>query len=242
MTTGTITGKSMAQTPKSALGFGLPLTSSVCAKLMAIIAVAPTTDPDDRSMPPVMMTCVTPSGMTGGAVDIVLTNANGGRLLVTNAAADNDSSFSQKVGEGFLFATGKRAFFRALFQVSDATESDFIMGLQITDTTPLAVTDGVFFQKDDDDALLDFHVEKDSVQVDATGIFTVLDATDLEVAFYWDGIDRIWYGVNGTALGFVTPGASLPDNEELTVSFGIQNGEAVAKTMTVDYIFAAMER
>jgi hypothetical protein len=33
----------------------------------------------------------------------------------------------------------------------------------------------------------------------------------------------------------------LPDTE-LTVSFGIQNGEAVAKTMTVDYIFAAKER
>ena len=32
------------------------------------------------------------------------------------------------------------------------------------------------------------------------------------------------------------------DDEELTVSFGIQNGEAVAKTMTIDYILAAVER
>jgi hypothetical protein len=34
----------------------------------------------------------------------------------------------------------------------------------------------------------------------------------------------------------------MPDDEDLTVSFGIQNGEAVAKTMTVDYILAAMDR
>ena len=33
----------------------------------------------------------------------------------------------------------------------------------------------------------------------------------------------------------------LPDTE-LTISFGVQNGEAVAKTMTIDYIFAARER
>jgi len=177
-----------------------------------------------------------------GVATQALADANGGRLLVTNAAADNDSSFSDKVGESFLFELGKKAFFRALFQVNDATQSDFIMGLQITDTTPLAVTDGVYFRKDDGDALLDFLAIKNSVAVTATGIETVVDATDLEVAFFWDGISRIWYGVNGSALGFIDPGASLPDDEVLTVSFGVQNGEAVAKTMAVDYIFAAMER
>ena len=35
---------------------------------------------------------------------------------------------------------------------------------------------------------------------------------------------------------------NAPDDEDLTVSFGIQNGAAAAKTMTVDYIFAAVER
>ena len=34
-----------------------------CAKLIAIIAVAPTTEPDERSMPPEMMTWVTPMAM-----------------------------------------------------------------------------------------------------------------------------------------------------------------------------------
>ena len=48
---------------KMALGLGLPLTSATCAKDMAIIAVAPTIEPDDKSMPPEMMTCVTPIAM-----------------------------------------------------------------------------------------------------------------------------------------------------------------------------------
>ena len=35
---------------------------------------------------------------------------------------------------------------------------------------------------------------------------------------------------------------NAPDDEDLTISFGIQNGEAAAKTMTIDYILAAVER
>ena len=35
---------------------------------------------------------------------------------------------------------------------------------------------------------------------------------------------------------------NVTDDEDLTISFGIQNGAAAAKTMTVDYIFAAVER
>src|SRR5690606_2647069 len=61
--TGTITGRSIAQSPKMALGLGLPFTTAVCAKLIAIMAVAPTTEPEERSMPPVMITWVTPTAM-----------------------------------------------------------------------------------------------------------------------------------------------------------------------------------
>jgi len=182
---------------------------------------------------------------TGSATE-ALTNADGGVLLVTNAAGDNDNDFFNKVGESFLMEAGKPAFFKARFAVSDATQSDFVVGLQITDTTPLAVTDGIYFRKDDGDALLDFVVIKDSAATTATGIATVVDATYLTVAFYYNGVDAIDYyagtdSTNPTWLGrsVVT---NLPDDEELTISFGLQNGEAVAKTMSIDYIFASKER
>jgi hypothetical protein len=176
-----------------------------------------------------------------GVATQALTDADGGRLLITNAAADNDASFSQKVGESFLFATGKKVWFEALFQVSDATQSDFVMGLQITDTTPLAVTDGVYFRKDDGDANIDFVVIKDSTATTTTAVTTAADATDIKLGFYFDGVDKITIFVDGVALGSSVT-TNLPDDEVLTVSYGIQNGEAVAKTMTLDYILAAKER
>ena len=176
-----------------------------------------------------------------GAATQALADGDGGLLLITNAAADDDASFSQKVGESFLFEAGKKLWFKAKFQVSDATQSDFVIGLQITDTTPLAVSDGIYFQKDDGDANLDFHVNKNSTLTSQTAIATVLDATDITVAFYYNGVDAVEYYVDDSYLG-ASAITNLPDDEVLTISFGIQNGEAVAKTMTLDYVLAIKER
>lgn len=184
---------------------------------------------------------ITTVELGAGSASEALTDADGGVLLITNDAADNDSDFFQKVGESFLFAAGKKLLFKARFKVSDATQSDFVLGLQITDTTPLAVSDGVYFQKDDGDASLDFHVTKNSTSTDATAIATVSDDTYLTVAFAYDGKDEIKYFVDDVHLGTAAT-TNLPDDEVLTVSFGIQNGEAVAKTMSLDYIAVAKER
>jgi len=175
-----------------------------------------------------------------------LANVDGGVLLLTNSAADNDLNALQKVGESFKFEAGKKLFFKARFAVSDATESDFVIGLQITDATPLAVTDGVYFRKDDGDANLDFVVIKDSTASTATAIATVVAATYITVGFYYNGVDEVVYAasinsLNPTVLGKLAI-TNLPDDEELTVSFAIQNGEAVAKTMSIDYIFVSKER
>ena len=177
---------------------------------------------------------------SGDATEVISDAANG-ELLITNDNADDDCDFYQSVKEVFKFVSGKKLWLKAKFKTSDATESDIIMGLQIRDTTPLAVTDGVFFQKDDGDAYLDFHVEKDSEATSATAVATLSDATYVEVGFYYNGNDAIEYFVDNVKRGTVAVD-NLPDDEELTVSFGVQNGEAVAKTMTVDYILAIRER
>ena len=54
--TGTMTGRSNAHAPKTAFGLSCPLTNSVCAKDMTIIAAAPTSGPDDKSIPPETIT------------------------------------------------------------------------------------------------------------------------------------------------------------------------------------------
>lgn len=184
---------------------------------------------------------ITTTEAGAGSATEALTNVDGGVLLITNDDADDDADFFQKVGESFKFESGKKLWFKARLKVSDATQSDFIMGLQITDTTPLDVSDGVFFQKDDGDTNLDFHVEKNGTATDSTGVATVADDTWIVPGFYYNGVDAVEVWIDGVKKATLAT-TNLPDDEELTVSFGIQNGAAAAKTMSVDYIMAVKER
>lgn len=176
-----------------------------------------------------------------GVATQALADGDGGLLLVTNAAADNDASFSQKVGESFLFVSGKKLWFDCIFQVNDATQSDIVIGLQITDTTPLDVSDGVFFLKADAAATIDLLVEKNGTATTTASVATLADDTNIRLSFFYDGKSSIRIYADGVQVG-TSVTTNLPDDEALTVSFGIQNGEASAKTMTLDYIMVAKER
>lgn len=172
-----------------------------------------------------------------------LTNMDGGALLLTISAADDDSTFLQLAKEGFIFSATRSLLFRARFKVSDATQSDFVMGLQITDTSPLAVSDGIWFQKDDGDANLDFHVASASVQSDLTAFDTLANDTFVELAFHFSANkSKIAVYRDGVSKGSVAITNAPLTTRTLTVSFGLQNGEAVAKTMTVDYIECIQDR
>lgn len=175
---------------------------------------------------------------------VALTDVNGGAIVVTNDNADNDNAFLQKIGESFLLSAGKRAFFKARFKTSDATESDIVIGLQVTDTTPLDVTDGIYFLKDDGAATVDFYCRKNATtgSTKAEDVATLVDDTFVELAWYFDGEGNVYYAVDGVVKGSVSGSSSYLPDTELCVSIGIQNGAAAAKTLTVDYVLAALER
>ena len=170
-----------------------------------------------------------------------LTDGDGGLLLITNTAADNDLVALQKKGNSYTFAAGKKLFFEARFKVSDATQSDLVMGLQVTDTTPLAVANGVFFIKNDGAATVDFVLTKSSTSTTTSSVATMANDTFIRLGFYYDG-SAMSYFIDGVLAGTCAV-TNLPlSTTALTVSFALQNGEAAAKTMTVDYIFVAKER
>lgn len=174
-----------------------------------------------------------------------LTDGNGGLLLLTNSAADDDVNQIQKVGESFLPTLGKKFFMEARFAISDVLQSDMAIGIQVANTDATdAVTDGIYFLKADGAADLIVRCRKNTTtgatQAD-TGI-DLVNATMVVVAVYYDGVDRLYYAVNGNVLGYLDASSSfLPDTELAPVAC-IKNGEAVAKTMTIDRIFCSQEQ
>jgi len=186
-------------------------------------------------------TITTTEDGTGSATE-ALADGDGGILLVTNAAGDNDHDFFQLVKEGFKYESGKQLAFQIRFKTNDATQTDIVAGLQLTDTTPLDVTDGIFFLKSDGAATISFIVEKDSTQSTLTLPNSLADDTFMTLGFIYDPKDQKFHVFQNNVLAGTVVSTNVPDNEELTVSFGIQNGAAAAKTLSVDYIGAHKER
>lgn len=173
-----------------------------------------------------------------------LTAGDGGLLLVTNSAADDDLVALQKTPAAFTFTAGKKAFFRCRFKVSDATQSDVVIGLQVVDTTPLDVTDGVYFLKADGSTAVSVVCRKNATtgSTSASSIATLANDTFITLGFAYDGEGKVAYEVNGAVVGSLDASSAFLPDAACTVSFALQNGEAAAKTMTLDYVFVAKER
>jgi len=170
-----------------------------------------------------------------GSAAVALADQAGGVLTLTNDAADDDSINFQKKGENYKLATGKRLYYEARAKLSDATQSDFVIGLCITDTTLIAgMSDGVYFAKADGSAAVKFTTEKDSTETNTASVHTLADDTWVRFGFAFDGSGTVRGYVNGTLVATHT--TNIPDDEELAVSFAVQNGEAVAKVMSLDYV------
>jgi hypothetical protein len=166
---------------------------------------------------------------------VTLPDGDNGLLLLTNAAANGNFIAIQKKGSSYRFEVGKELWFSARFAVSDVNLSTFLIGLQNTDATPDDVTDGVFFLKSSGSLNVNLFVEKTNVNTQTLVTNALVNATFVTLSFFYNGINRIDAYVNGVfAASSVT--TNLPNTVDTTVSWAVYNGEAVAKTMTLDYI------
>lgn len=178
-----------------------------------------------------------------GSTTQALTAGDNGLLLLTNSAANADLLALQKTPAAFLLDPVRKTFFAARFKVSDATLSSLVMGLQVVDTTPLDVTDGVYFLKSSASTAVSVISRKDATtgSTSASSVATMANDTFITLGWYYDANGKLLYMVNGTVVGSLSIASFFPDTA-VTVSFAIQNGEAVAKTMTLDYIYVAKSR
>lgn len=174
-----------------------------------------------------------------GATEAV-TDTVHGALLITNSAADNDLVGMQLVPETFVPTAGRNIYFECRLQVNNATESDWACGLAVKDITfPATPADGIFFRKDDDDIYIDALCVNTAVVSTENAIATNANATYVTLGFRVVGTSYVDFWVNGVKK--TTINTSIPTTQ-LSLSFALQNGEAVAKTMLIDYICAYQER
>lgn len=170
----------------------------------------------------------------GGESTVAMATTAGGGLLITTDAADDDGVNMQMTGEAFKLESAKPLYFGIKFQASEATQSDFLVGLCITDTTLLGgMTDGAYFECLDAATGISFVSEKDSSEEQSDSLGTFADATDVILEFYWDG-SKLEAFVNGTSKA--THSTTLPDDEILTPSIQFLTGAASAETMNVDWL------
>ena len=189
----------------------------------------------------------TTEGGSGNASE-ALGAGDGGLLVVTNDDADDDSDEFQWAGgsggviESFKYEAAKGLYFKTRFKVNDATQSDFAVGLVITDTTVIdGTTDGIFFRKADGATSIELVIEKDSTET-TVSCGDAADDTFMTLGFYYDPKIRKFSVYKDNVKVGSAVNTNAPDDEELAVTFAIQNGAAAAKIMTMDYISAGKER
>ena len=189
----------------------------------------------------------------------VMAAEDGGVLLLTTAAGAADSVLYQRVAAAFQFVpatalvAGKKTFFRVRMRASDATLSAITAGLINTTATPLTATDGIQFLKASGAASFILRSSVGGVNTDlaipALAPNVLANATYIELAWYFDGKVTVYAFVNpGTGQqvsgnrGPVAAFTPTLTTALLNHSFGITNGAAAVKTLSVDFSMAARER
>lgn len=166
--------------------------------------------------------------------------------LITTAATDFAGDEIQFAGTQFKLELGKPAYFGARLAVSDATQSDLLVGLCGIDTTLTAASSahainvgasGVFFSKLDAVTAVNFKTYATATETNSAAAIT-LDTDPHTYEFFWDGAGAITAYVDNVQVAAFS---SYP-TAVLTPSLAFRAGEAVAKTCTVHWIRAIQAR
>jgi len=192
-------------------------------------------------------------GTDGGDTCNVADDAAGGWLKIVTNDASADSMELQMNGESFKLAVGKKLWFNASFAILDVSETDFFIGLAITDTTVMtACTDRVGFELNND-GNIDALVEQNSTESTTDTTSDLADcaaeanlaAKSVAVGFYWDGVSSVYFTVDGVLKVTKTDNATtivIPDDEALTPTICVKAASAAVQTAWIDYVEIIAER
>lgn len=177
---------------------------------------------------------------TTGAATRALTAGDGGLLLLTNSAAANDLVQNQRVAAAFRQVVGKGFVIGARAQVSDAANTNLLLGAIDTSANVFTTqNNGIWFEKVGGVNVVG-KVAKAGVVTSTGNIGVMANATAMDFAACYDG-DKVHFSINGVIKASVSA-ANLPNTVDHNLSFAIRNVNAVANTGTIDYVMAARAR
>lgn len=176
----------------------------------------------------------------GGTSTAVVSDVLGGALTVTCAGNEDDGWSMQlgnaNTGEWCSFAAEYPTYFGICLQINDVDQTDFFAGVAVTDTAILGgVTDSLGFRSVDETGLVNFLLEKDSVE-SITAVTTMTDATDVTLEFFYWGSNISAYVDGALVTTIADSDASFPDDMLMRLSFEFLSGEAVANTAQVRWL------
>ena len=167
-----------------------------------------------------------------------------GVLDLTSGATENDGNNLQlggtgdteTTGESFLPAAGRTIWFETRVKYDDETQSDFLLGLSKQDTTAIDTVVGIFFRKDDGDALIDAVTSSASTTASTDlGVKTLAVNTYVRLGFKVFGLDKVEFYIDDVKVATHSTVANIPA-EAMKLTMVALTGEGNAATLSVDYI------
>ena len=170
-----------------------------------------------------------------GTTTFASTDASGGKAIITTAGNEDDGGNYQLNGESFETTSDQDLYFGTKLAINDADNTDIIVGLAVTDTTLLGgLADGIYFESVDGSASISTVTEASSTATQNDSAGTLVDATEIELEFYYDGTaGNVEFYIDGTLVNTHT--TNIPSTQ-MRVSVHFLTGEATANTCTIDWI------
>ena len=177
----------------------------------------------------------------GGDSTAVLGTTAGGVLLITSDNAEDDGVTLQIKGEAFQMTADSPLYFGVELQIDDATETDIIVGLCITDGTLLAaMTHGIYFRKVDASLNIATVTEAGGIEEENLAMGVFVNATDITLEFIAESTGSVKFFINGTLVA--THSTTLPTTQTLTPSIQFLTGDASANNLRVNWLRAIQLR
>ena len=144
-------------------------------------------------------------------------------------------------GEGFDFAANTKLYFGIRCAASEATETDFLVGLAELDTTLTDASgahalgvggDGAFFFKLDGSTVITAYGYNGGAEANSSALSSAMDTGYHTYEIYFDGTTIYWY-YDGT---LITSATSSGITAAMTPSISYRAGSGAARTLEVSWL------